>query len=110
MANVFTKQTDVVNKPRRNVFDLSHANNLTLKFGALTPCFCEEVIPGDSFQIETRMALKLMPMVFPVQTDMRAYVHFFYVRNRNLWKDWQNFIGMLPQGYTEEQMQKYLLP
>ena len=110
MANVFTKQTDVVNKPRRNVFDLSHGNNLTLKFGALTPCYCEEVIPGDSFQIETRMALKLMPMVFPVQTDMRAYVHFFYVRNRNLWKDWQNFIGMLPQGYTEQQMQKYELP
>ena len=110
MANVFTKQTDVVNKPRRNVFDLSHGNNLTLKFGALTPCYVEEVVPGDSFQIETRMALKLMPMVFPVQTDMRAYVHFFYVRNRNLWKDWQNFIGMLPQGYTEEQMQKYELP
>lgn len=110
MANVFTKQSDVVNKPRRNVFDLSHANNLTLRFGALTPCYCEEVIPGDSFQIETRMALKLMPMVFPVQTDMRAYVHFFYVRNRNLWKDWQNFIGMLPQGYTEDQMKKYLLP
>ena len=110
MANVFTKQTDVVNKPRRNVFDLSHANNLTLKFGALTPCFCEEVIPGDSFQIETRMALKLMPMVFPVQTDMRAYVHFFYVRNRNLWKDWQDFIGLLPAGYTESQMQKYQLP
>ena len=110
MANVFTKQTDVVNKPRRNVFDLSHANNLTMHFGALTPCYCEEVIPGDSFEIETRMALKLMPMVFPVQTDMRAYVHFFYVRNRNLWKDWQNFIGMLPQGYTEEQMQKYELP
>ena len=110
MANVFTKQTDVVNKPRRNVFDLSHANNLTMHFGALTPCYCEEVIPGDSFQIETRMALKLMPMVFPVQTDMRAYVHFFYVRNRNLWKDWQNFIGMLPQGYTEQQMQKYELP
>lgn len=110
MANVFSKQTDVVNKPRRNVFDLSHGNNVTLKFGALTPCYVEEVVPGDSFQIETRMALKLMPMIFPVQTDMRAYVHFFYVRNRNLWKDWQNFIGMLPQGYTEQQMQKYEVP
>lgn len=110
MANVFTKQTDVVIKPRRNVFDLSHGNNLTMHFGALTPCYVEEVVPGDSFQIETRMALKLMPMVFPVQTDMRAYVHFFYVRNRNLWKDWQNFIGMLPQGYTEQQMQKFELP
>lgn len=110
MANVFEKEKLPTNKPKRNVFDLSFANNLTLQFGALTPCFVKEVIPGDSFRIEPRMALKLMPMTFPVQTDMRAYVHFFYVRNRNLWKDWVNFIGMLPEGYTEEQMQKYSLP
>lgn len=31
-------------------------------------------------------------MVFPVQTGMQANLHFFYVRNRALWRGWQNFI------------------
>lgn len=92
MKNIFAKFQDYVKKPNRNTFDLSFYNNLTLKFGQLTPVFCKEVIPGDSFRINTAFGLQLMPMKFPVQTPMRAYVHYFYVRNRTLWKDWMDFI------------------
>lgn len=93
MSNVFTSLKDYVDKPKRNTFDLSYQNNLTLKFGRLYPVFCKEVIPGDSFRINPTFALRFMPLVFPVQTRMQANLHFFYVRNRNLWKDWPDFIG-----------------
>lgn len=80
------------NKPNRNSFDLSFSNNFSTKFGTLTPVLCKEVIPGDTFKIDSAFGLNLMPMVFPVQTRMRARLHFFYVRNRNLWKHWKQFL------------------
>lgn len=91
MSSVFRNKMPI-EKPNRNTFDLSFANNLTMKFGALYPVMCKEVIPGDSFNISADFGLRFMPMVFPVQTRMKAYLHFFYVRNRNLWTDWKKFI------------------
>lgn len=85
-------------QPNRNIFDLSFRNNLTLKFGALYPVMCQEVIPGDSFEIDAAFGLRFLPMTFPVQTPMHANLHFFYVRNRNLWKDWRSFIGATKSG------------
>lgn len=92
MANVFTKSNDATPKPNRNTFDGSFVNNLTLKMGQITPCFCKEVIPGDSFRINPTFGFNFQPFVFPVQTDMQANLHFFYVRNRALWKGWMDFI------------------
>lgn len=93
MANVFTAFKDYVQQPKRNTFDLSFQNNLTMNFGNLYPVFCKEVVPGDSFRITPTFGLRFMPLVFPVQTRMNANLHFFYVRNRNIWKDWPDFIG-----------------
>ena len=84
MANPFTSLKDFVDKPKRNTFDLSFQNNLTMKFGRLYPVFCKEVIPGDSFRIKPTFGLRFMPLVFPVQTRMQANLHFFYVRNQDL--------------------------
>lgn len=92
MANIFTRSNNATPAPSRNTFDGSFTNNLTLKAGYLTPCFCKEVLPGDSFKIDATFGFNFQPMVFPVQTNMTARLHFFYVRNRPLWKGWQDFI------------------
>lgn len=89
---LFSKVQDYRPSVGRNVFDLSFSNNLTTKFGQLTPCACYEVIPGDKFRIRSAFGLRFMPTYFPLQTRIRADVHFFYVRNRNLWSNWQRFI------------------
>lgn len=88
------KSKPPVQQPDRNAFDLSFANNITMKFGKLYPVFCKEVIPGDTWRIRPTFGLRFMPMVFPVQTRMRADLHFFYVRVRNLWKNYKKFFGM----------------
>ena len=100
MSSIFRKDDNHVDKPNRNTFDLSYQNNLTTRFGKLIPCFCQEVIPGDSFRIKPTFGLRFLPQVFPVQTRMRAHLHFFYVRNRTLWKDWMDFIGKTKTGLT----------
>lgn len=93
MASIFTRTNEYVQPVKRNTFDLSFQNNLTMQFGKLYPVFVQEVIPGDAFKIKPTFALEFMPMVFPVQTRMRANLHFFYVRNRNLWEDFPDFIA-----------------
>lgn len=97
-SNVFTDSQKFVNTKPRNTFDLSFQNNLTMQFGKIYPVLCKEVLPGDSFKIDSVIGCKFAPMVFPVQTRMNAYMHFFYVRNRNLWKDWPDFIGKTQDG------------
>ena len=92
MASIFRKLQDVTGKPNRNTFDGSFVNNLTTKFGQITPCCVIPVLPGDTHKIDLTFGFNLMPTTFPVQTRIRADVHFFYVRNRALWKGWQDWI------------------
>lgn len=93
MANNPFKQTPPVEDVKRNSFDLSFSNNLTLPIGKLVPVMCKEVIAGDSFEIDANFGLRFMPTIFPVQNRIRADLHFFYVRNRNLWTHWMDFFG-----------------
>lgn len=93
MAGVFSRTNEVNNHPKRNTFPLSFQNNLSGKFGILYPCLVQDVVPGFTFKAKPTFALEFMPTAFPVQTRMRARMHFFYVRNRNLWKDFADFYG-----------------
>ncbi len=93
MANNPFKQQPPVEDVKRNSFDLSFSNNLTMPIGKLVPVMCKEVIAGDSFEIDANFGLRFMPTVFPIQNRIRADLHFFYVRNRNLWQNWCDFFG-----------------
>ena len=92
MKSPFSKESQYEPQVKRNAFDLSHQNNLTMKMGVLYPCLCQEVIPGDTFEIDTAFGIRMLPLLFPIQTKIRVDLHYFYVRNRYLWSDWQNFI------------------
>lgn len=93
MENNPFKQQPPVEDVKRNSFDLSFSNNLSLPIGKLVPVMCKEVIAGDSFEIDANFGLRFMPTVFPIQNRIRADLHFFYVRNRNLWSHWMDFFG-----------------
>lgn len=86
--------------PKRNTFDLSFRNNLSMKIGKIYPVMCREVIPGDTFHIKSSFGLSLMPMAFPIQTPLRAHLSFYYVRNRNLWSNWKKFLRNKGQVQT----------
>ena len=105
MSSIFRKDDNYVDKPKRNAFDMSFQNNLTTKFGEIIPVLCQPVYPGDSVKIDPKFALRYMPQVFPVQTRQRASVKYYYVRNRNLWKDWPDFIGKTKTGLVPPYVQ-----
>lgn len=93
MANIFRKKDAYIDRVNRSTFDLSFVNNLTLKFGAITPVCLLPASFGDSFQINARFNLQLLPTVFPIQTQLYVRLHFVYVRTRTLWEDWMSFFG-----------------
>lgn len=93
MANIFRKKESYIDRVNRSTFDLSFVNNLTMKFGAITPVCLLPASFGDSFQINARFNLQLLPTVFPIQTQLYVRLHFVYVRTRTLWEDWMAFFG-----------------
>lgn len=98
MASIFRKDDNYVENVPRNTYDMSFQNNLTTDFGSLRPCGIWPVNPGDSWRFKPTYGLRFLPLTFPIQTRMKASIHYFYVRNRNLWKDWPDFIGRTKSG------------
>lgn len=85
-------KTTVTNKLKRNAFNLSHERKFSLNMGQLVPILCEEVVPGDSWKIRTEMLMRMAPLVAPMMHRVDCYTHFFFVPNRLIWDDWQDFI------------------
>lgn len=121
MANIFRKKDAYIDRVNRSTFDLSFVNNLTMKFGAITPVCLLPVSFGDSFQINARFNLQLLPTVFPIQTQLYVRLHFVYVRTRTLWEDWMSFFGgdetvtppwmdVLADGNTPERKRQFNIP
>jgi len=81
-----------VEKPKKNVFDLSHDVKMSMKMGNLTPVLVTECVPGDSFQIGCDSLIRFAPMIAPVMHRMDVSVHYFFVPNRLTWENWEKFI------------------
>ena len=54
---------------------------------------CDEVVPGDIFQIGAQAVIRFQPLVAPILHEVNMYVHYFFVPYRLLWDDWEDFIS-----------------
>lgn len=80
------------NRPKRTPFNLSHDRKFSTQFGQLTPILAEEIVPGDTWNIDTELMVRLAPMLAPIMHRINATVHYFYVPNRIIWDGWEDFI------------------
>lgn len=90
MQNIFNSIKAMI--PQKNVFDLTHDVKLSCNMGQLVPTMCTEVIPGDKFNIGCDSLIRFMPLISPVMHRMDVTMHYFFVPNRILWADWEEFI------------------
>lgn len=90
MANIFNSIK--LKRPRRNVFNLSYESKLTLNAGELVPIMCKPVVPGDKFRVNTEMLVRLAPLVAPMMHRVNVFTHYFFVPNRLVWNQWEDFI------------------
>lgn len=90
MANIFNSIR--LKRPKRNVFNLSYENKLTMNMGELVPIMCMPIVPGDKFRVNTEALVRLAPLVAPMMHRVNVYTHYFFVPNRLLWDKWEDFI------------------
>ena len=82
----------LMKRPKSAVHDLSHEVKLTCNMGDLIPILCQEVLPGDKFNITDEMLVRMQALISPMMHRVNVYVHYFYVPNRLIWDDWQDFM------------------
>lgn len=83
---------------KRGKFSLSHYKLLTCKMGQLIPVTWFEALPGDTIQQATSALIRCAPLVTPVMHPIQVRFHHWFVPNRLLWTNWQNFITGGPDG------------
>ena len=96
-----------MNFPQRSAFDLTHERKLSCYMGKLVPIMCEEIIPGDTFKVQTEILLRLAPMLAPMMHRLNVFTHFFFVPNRLLHANWESFITGGPTG-TDSTVAPYI--
>lgn len=77
---------------KRSSFDLSFLHTLSADMGYLVPVAAIDVLPGDSFRIHSSALARVAPLAKPVMHPVDLRIHWFYVPNRILWSDWEDFI------------------
>jgi len=85
-------------KVKKNKFDLSHDVKLSLKMGNLVPIMVQEVLPGDNFKVNSEIMLRMAPMIAPIMHRVNVFCHYFFVPNRIIWNNWEDFITGGPDG------------
>lgn len=78
---------------RRSRFDRSHSVKLSGNVGDLIPFYCDEVLPGDTFQIDTSKLVRLQTLVTPVMDNIYLDTYYFFVPCRLVWEHWREMMG-----------------
>ena len=80
-------------RPPSNTFDLSHDRKFSGRIGELMPITLLECVPGDKFSIKSTNLTRFAPLITPIMHKAAVYCHFFFVPNRILWSNWEDFIS-----------------
>ena len=88
-------------RPGRSVFDLSYEKKFTADMGYLYPIMCDEVVPGDTWEIGNEIVIRFQPLIAPMLHEVNCFVHYFFVPYRLLDENWEDFITGGVDGASE---------
>ena len=77
----------------RSLFNMDHSVKWSCNVGEVIPFDCIEVLPGDTFTIDTSKVIRLQPLVTPIMDEIIMDTYWFFVPNRLVWNHWKNFMG-----------------
>lgn len=77
----------------RSRFQRNSDNKTTFNTGDLIPIYLDEVLPGDTHQIDLACVIRMATPIFPVMDNAFCDFYFFFVPNRLLWEHWKEFMG-----------------
>ncbi len=92
MSNYTTKQNRGIEDTlapnvQSSTFDLSHGRKTTFNAGQLVPVMFKEVLPGDTFSVDTTALIRSTSLIAPTMDAAEVSVNYFFVPNRIIWDD-----------------------
>ena len=78
---------------QRSSFNRSHTWKGTFDSGKLIPFFFDEALPGDTFNLNASLLVRLATPIVPVMDNLYIDTFFFFVPNRLVWNNFQKFMG-----------------
>lgn len=80
-------------KASRTRFNRDQTILTTFDSGKLIPFYVDEVLPGDTFSVDTSAIIRMTTPKYPVMDDAFIDFYYFYCPNRILWDDFKQFMG-----------------
>lgn len=80
-------------KASRTRFNRDQVILTTFDSGKLIPFYVDEVLPGDTFSVDTSAIIRMTTPKYPVMDDAFIDFYYFYCPNRILWDDFKPFMG-----------------
>lgn len=77
----------------RSKFDRSCSIKTTFNAGELIPFFVDEVLPGDTFSVDTAKVVRLQTPLTPFMDNIFLDTYYFFVPARLCWEHWRNLMG-----------------
>uniref|UniRef100_A0AAU8AYS7 Major capsid protein n=1 Tax=Dulem virus 186 TaxID=3145663 RepID=A0AAU8AYS7_9VIRU len=77
----------------RSKFERSHSIKTSFNVGDIIPFYVDEVLPGDTFQIDTSKVVRLQTPITPFMDNIYLDTYYFFVPNRIVWEHWKQFQG-----------------
>lgn len=65
----------------------------TFDAGKLIPFYVDEVLPGDTFSVDTAAIIRMSTPKYPVFDDSFIDFYYFFCPNRILWDNFKHFMG-----------------
>ena len=93
---------------KRSKIDLSHSIKTTWNNGELIPFDVQEVLPGDTIQIDMSSIVRMATPLYPVMDNMFCDIYWFFVPRRLTWNHWEEFWGQNDDEWT--QTNEYEIP
>lgn len=77
----------------RSLFNMNHSVKFSTNVGEVVPFDCIEVVPGDTFSIDTAKVIRLQPLVAPILDEVILDVYWFFIPHRLVWSHFVNLMG-----------------
>lgn len=77
----------------RSKFQRNHGYKTTLNSGYLVPCYTDEILPGDTFNLRMAAFARLATPIHPVMDNLKMSTFFFFVPIRLIWNNFPKFHG-----------------
>lgn len=82
----------------------------TLKTGDIVPIYAIDIMPGDNINMKTsKLFTRMTTPIFPVMDNAYLDIFYFYVPNRILYENFEEFLGAKKDGYGIQE-EEFLLP